>query len=48
MGYKVEGGGCKHFKVYGSKIVYISSSPSDYRALFKIKRDLRNAGIIIL
>jgi hypothetical protein len=39
-----------HYKVYvpGGKLVVISSTPSDNRAIENIKRDLRSAGIVII
>lgn len=39
-----------HYKVFvpGGKLVVISSTPSDNRAIQNIKRDLRSAGIVLV
>jgi len=39
-----------HYKVFvpGGKLVVVSSTPSDNRAIENIKRDLRSAGVVII
>lgn len=50
QGWRVERARNNHYKFYApnGNIVFVSSTPSDHRALNNIKRDLRINGLIIV
>lgn len=50
QGWWVERSNNNHYKVYppNGNIVFISSTPSDYRAIKNIERDLRANGLVIV
>ena len=50
QGWKVERNKNNHFKFLSptGNIVFVSSTPSDHRALENIKRDLRVNGLVII
>ena len=50
QGWKIERAKNNHIKLLApnGKIVFVSSTPSDHRALENIKRDLRVNGLVIV
>lgn len=50
QGWTIELSHNNHYKLYApnGKVVFVSSTPSDHRALQNIKRDLRANGLVIV